>query len=76
MIVLASRLMLGNKTTIRVDGQSSLSSLRADKSLEPLGIFLEVGRPKNPNKNAVAGKAIRELRSQIIKLSPHGGSDQ
>ena len=65
--------MLGSKTTIRVDGQSSLNNLRADKSLEPLGIFLEVGRPKNPNKNAVADKAIRELREQIIKLSPHGG---
>ena len=73
LIVITSRLMLGNRTTIRVDGHSSLNGLRTDKSLEPLGIFLEIGRPKNPNKNAVADKAIRELREQITKLAPHGG---
>ena len=73
LIVLASRLKLGDNLTIRTDGQSSLASLRADKSLEPLGIFLEIGRPKNINKNAPAEKAIRELREQLVRLSPHGG---
>ena len=74
LIVLTSRLKLGNTLTVRVDGQSSLASLRADKSLEPLGIFLEIGRPKNVNKNATADKAIRELREQLVRLSPHGGA--
>ena len=73
LIVLTSRLKLGNHLIIRVDGQSALASLRADKSLEPLGIFLEVGQPKNVNKNATADKAIRELREQLVRLSPHGG---
>ena len=74
LIVLTSRLKLGNNVSIRVDGQSSLASLRADKSLEPLGIFLDIGRPKNVNKNATAEKAIRELREQLVRLSPHGGA--
>ena len=73
LIVLSSRLKLGDMVTIRIDGHSSLASLKVDKSLEPLGILLEIGRPKNPNKNAVADKAIRELREQIIRLSPTRG---
>ena len=73
IIILASRLKIGNKLVVRVDGQSSLASLRTDTILKDLNICLEVGRPKNANKNAVADKAIRELREQIIKLSPHGG---
>ena len=73
LIVLTSRLKLGNHLSVRVDGQSALASLRTDKSLEPLGIFLEVGQPKNVNKNATADKAIRELREQLVRLSPHGG---
>ena len=74
IIVLTSRLKLGDNLSVRVDGQSSLSSLRKDKSLEPLGIFLDVGQPKNVNKNATADKAIRELREQLVRLSPHGGA--
>lgn len=54
-------------------GQSSLSNLRSDKSLDPLGIKLEIGLPKNINKNAVVDKAIREHREQVLKLSPKGG---
>ena len=74
LIVLTSRLKLCNSLNIRVDGQSSLASLRADKSLEPLGIFLTIGQPKNVNKNATVDKAIRELREQLVRLSPHGGA--
>ena len=48
LIILTSRLKLGDNLTIRVDGQSSLASLRADKSLEPLGIFLEIGHLATP----------------------------
>ena len=73
LVILLSRLKLGPRAQIRVDGQSALSSLKVDKSLEPLGIHLVVGRPKNPNKNATVDKAIRELREQLVKISPHGG---
>ena len=74
LIILTSRLKLGDHFSIRVDGQSSLSCLRKDKSLEPFGIFLDVGQPKNVNKNATADKAIRELCEQLVRLSPHGGA--
>ena len=40
----------------------------------PLGIFLVIGQPKNVNKNAMADKAIRELREQLVRPSPHGGA--
>ena len=73
IIALVTRLKLGDSCKIRVDNQSSLSSLKSDCTLIPLGISLETGHPKNVNKNAGAEKAIRELREQIVKLSPHGG---
>ena len=73
LVTLVSRLRLNDQVYIRVDGQSALSSLRSDGSLTPLGINLETGLPKNANKNAVVDKAIRELREQLIKLSPQGG---
>ena len=73
IIILASKLKIGSKLIIRVDGQSSLVSLRIDAALKDLNVYLEIGHPKNANKNAVADKTIRELREQIVKLSPHGG---
>ena len=60
LVILTSRLKLGDHLSIRVDGQSSLSSRRKDQSLDPFGIFLDVGQPKNVNENAPADKAIRE----------------
>ena len=42
--------------------------------MEPFGIFLDVGQPKNVNKNATADKAIRELRERLVRLSPHRGA--
>ena len=73
LFTLCSRLRLGPSATVRVDGQSSLASLQADGSLQSLGIVLEIGHAKNPNKNSPAEKAIRELREQVVKISPHGG---
>ena len=70
---LVSRLKLGDTCSIRVDNHSSLASLKSDNSLKDLGISLETGYPKNANKNAGAEKAIKELREQLVKLSPHGG---
>jgi hypothetical protein len=48
-------------------------SLKADKSLVKMGVILEIGHAKNVNKNSVAEKGIRELREQLVRLSPHGG---
>ena len=73
IITLIARMKLGDNCLIRIDNHSSLASLKTDKSLEPMGIKLITGYPKNINKNATAEKAIRELREQMVKLSPHGG---
>ena len=73
LIVLSSRLHLGANLTIRVDPHSSFVSLKSDGSLSKFGIWLEIGQVKNVNKNAVAEKCIRELREQLVRLSPHGG---
>ena len=56
-----------------MDAASSLKALKQDRVLEEEEIELEIGSAKNKNKNSVAEKAIRELREEIVKLSPHGG---
>ena len=73
LILLISRVRLGQTTSIRVDSHSSFVSLKNDKILQDNGILLDIGHAKNINKNAVAEKAIRELREQIVCLSPQGG---
>ena len=50
LISLMSRLKVGPSCCIRVDSHASLSSLRKDKSLEPFGINLILGEPKNIKK--------------------------
>ena len=72
LITLLSRLKVGPTCSVRVDNQSSLASLCKDRSLEPHGILLITGEPKNVNKNAVVDKAIRELREQLIRINPTG----
>ena len=73
LFTLASSLRLGRSAVIRVDAHSSLAALKNDGSLDRLGFSLDVGHPKNVNKNATAEKGIRELREQIIRVSPKGG---
>ena len=63
LFVILSRLKLADKPSVHVDGQSSLRSLRSDDSLKQLGITLDIGLPKNANKNAVADKSIRVTRA-------------
>ena len=68
-MILALRLRLSKTISIRVDGQSSLRSLQNDTTMANLGISLVIGHSKNPNKNAPAEKAIRELRGEILNRS-------
>ena len=56
-------------TTIRVDPHLSFKALK-DKLLKQINITLEIGHEKNPNKNAVAEKAIQELEEDK-KLLPN-----
>ena len=74
LLVLASRTRLNkNPVQCRVDAHSSLKALAKDKSLEEFGVILDIGHPKNINHNPVSEKAIKELRTEIVRLSPHGG---
>ena len=62
LLIMITKLKLGLTASVRVDSHSSLASLRSNKSLEPAGLFLVLGRPKNRNKNATVDNAIHELR--------------
>ena len=72
LVVMVSKLRSTKNVVIRTDPHSSLKSLAQDKSLSEENIILELGSPKNVNKNAVAEKAIQELRREILSLSPEG----
>ena len=56
-------------SVIRVDCAPALRSLRNDLELKRLGIDIDLGNEKNPNKNPVADKAIQELELEILKLN-------
>ena len=63
----------GPPAVIRVDPAPCFISLRDDEVLRSYGIFLEIGRIKNINKNPVAEKAIGELENEILRQEPGGG---
>ena len=47
--------------------------MKEDKIIKEEKIEVDVGASKNKNKNSVAEKCIRELREEIVRLSPYGG---
>ena len=57
-----------NSSVIKVDCAPALRSLQNCPHLKSLGIEISLGDEKNPNKNAVADKAIQELELEILKL--------
>ena len=61
-------------STIKVDCAPALRSLRNDSQLFALGIELDLGNEKNPNKNPVADKAIQELELELLKLSSNSSA--
>ena len=73
IIILCAKLRSNHDIIVRVDAQSSFKALKQDTVLNDETIHLEIGSAKNKNKNSVAEKAIREIREEIVKLSPHGG---
>lgn len=62
----------GPPAVIRTDPAPGFSSLRDDQQLATLGISIELGHPKNVNKNPVAEKAIRELEDELLRHAPRG----
>ncbi|ESO98116.1 hypothetical protein LOTGIDRAFT_174331 [Lottia gigantea] len=74
-----SRLLLtmkpidGPPVSVRVDPAPGFTPLVSDQTLLKLGISLEVGRIKNPNKSPVAERAIQELEGELLRQEPGGG---
>ena len=63
----------GPPAVIRVDPAPGFIALVDDPTLQRLGICLEVGRIKNPNKNPVAEKAVLEVEDELLRHEPCGG---
>ncbi|CAC5394096.1 unnamed protein product [Mytilus coruscus] len=55
---------------IRTDPASGFKTLVKDELLARQRITIELGRPKNVNKNPVAEKAIQELEDEILRSNP------
>ena len=62
----------GPPAVVRTDPAPGFTSLQHDQQLAGLGISIEVGHPKNVNKNPVAEKAIRELEDELLRHAPRG----
>ena len=75
LIKLTSRLRTasGPSATIRVDPATGFQAMKKDNLLTSLGISIEIGEPKNVNKNPVSEKAISEFLAEIARLQPEGG---
>lgn len=58
---------------IRTDGAPCFRALVNDETLRKHNIAIELGSPKNINKNPVAERAIQELEEEILKQEPGGG---
>ena len=58
-----------DSSVIKVDCAPGLRALKDDPKLLSLGIQVNLGDEKNPNKNAVANKAIQELELELLKLT-------
>ena len=65
-------LLRSDSCTIQVDNAPGFQTLRQDDLLTKHGITLDFGCIKNPNKNAVADKAIQEFEDEILRVDPSG----
>ena len=61
------------KAVIRTDPASALRSLVNDSILQESNLSIELGEPKNINKNPIAENSIRELQAELSRLKPLGG---
>ncbi|CAC5380848.1 unnamed protein product [Mytilus coruscus] len=60
----------GPIAVFRTDPASGFKTLVKDELLARQRITIELGRPKNVNKNSVAEKAIQELEDEILCSNP------
>ena len=62
-----------SKISIRVDNATGFLPLKNDLVLNSYNIYLDFGRIHNKDKNPVIEKCIRELGSEMLRLTPDGG---
>ena len=63
----------GPSAVIRTDPAPGFTRLSNDELLQRHRICIEIGRIKNPNKNPIAEKAVRELQDELLRHDPLGG---
>ena len=64
----------GPPAVIRTDPAPGFKSLVNDQLLQHHRIVLELGNPKNPNKNPVAERAVQELEIELLRQDPLGSA--
>ena len=64
----------GPPAVIRTDPAPGFKSIVNDQLLQHHRIVLELGNPKNPNKNPVAERAVQELEIELLRQDPLGGA--
>ena len=64
----------GPPAIIRTDPAPGFKALVNDQLLQRHRIILEIGNPKNPNKNPVAERAVQEVETEILRIEPLGGA--
>ena len=78
IVMAVLELLPDSGTTVQVDCAPGLQTLAAESKLDgsvlkKLGIFVDLGRSFNKNKNPVAENAIKEYHKERLKLKPSGG---
>jgi len=66
------RLLDGSPAVIRCDPAPGFQALVNDPWLKDNRLQIEIGEPKNINKNPVAERAIQEVRAELSKSDPLG----
>ena len=72
-LLLTTSLLRCDECTVRVDSATGFQVLCCeDQCLNQHGITQEFGRLKNPNKNPVAEKGVKELEDELLRKDPSG----
>ena len=64
----------GPTAVIRTDPAPKFKALVDDQLLHHHRITIELGSPKNTNKNPVAERAVEEVESELLRQNPLGGT--
>ena len=75
IIILMSKFRspMSPQAILRTDPALGFRSLLNDPHLQKQNLHIELGEPKNINKNPVAEKAIEEFHCELVRLQPAGG---